>query len=376
MEFKNTLILLLFPTLLMGVQIGDLIVPLNSNHAYVGQVGTVVDIGSNNDTTQAKLDFDGDGEKDAQIIVEFTNSWEYYGTSNPNDPDDNGSGGGSGDGGSGDGGSGDGGSTNTEVIVQDGNTTVNVQVNLPPTVVNVPEVDLESIMSAINELDKFEEDQAFADTISEIAGLNGKQWEILDSQWQDVTNMYQYLTNEQKPELLKIFGESEKANDTLTKILENNRTIDELIKMQDQNDVQIGYQSDINETLAEQNQILEDFFNGFVMDLNITSADINATDQDHKDYLLPITTQTVNNFIADVKTAVGYEQFKNLNLQTNTQNKTKWDIISVAGIDMGIDTSNTYVAGFLAIGKIGMTLLMLWGIYLMFFKLNARMLSS
>ena len=231
-------------------------------------------------------------------------------------------------------------------------------------------------MSAIRDLDKFEEDQAFSDTIAEIASLNGKQWEILDTQWQDITTLYQYLSNEQKPELLKIVSESEKANETLTKILESNRTIDELIKMQDQNEVQIGYQSDINETLAEQNQILEDFFNGFVMDLNITSADINATDQDHKDYLLPITTQTVNNFIADVKTAVGYEQFKNLNLQTNTQNKTKWDIISVAGIDMGIDTSNTYVAGFLAIGKIGMTLLMLWGIYLMFFKLNARMLSS
>ena len=67
----------------VAVQIGDRIVPTNANHAYFGQTGVVVKIESGGNTTQAKLDFDGDGVKDSQVIVEYTWSYQNLGQSIP-----------------------------------------------------------------------------------------------------------------------------------------------------------------------------------------------------------------------------------------------------------------------------------------------------
>ena len=81
MEFKNSIILLFFPTFLFGVSVGDRLYVKATNHAYYGQTGTVVKIESGGNTNQAKIDFDGDGVKDSQIIIEFTHSYRIV-----NDP--------------------------------------------------------------------------------------------------------------------------------------------------------------------------------------------------------------------------------------------------------------------------------------------------
>ena len=66
---------------LFGVSVGDQLRPLTNSHPYLGQIGTVVKIESGGNTTQAKLDFDGDGVKDAQVILEYTWSYEIVTTS-------------------------------------------------------------------------------------------------------------------------------------------------------------------------------------------------------------------------------------------------------------------------------------------------------
>lgn len=81
---KKSIIFLLCSWNAYAVNVGDQIRPTNASHPYFDQVGVVVKIETGGNTTQAKIDFDGDGEKDAQVIVEYT--WSYEIVNDPNPP--------------------------------------------------------------------------------------------------------------------------------------------------------------------------------------------------------------------------------------------------------------------------------------------------
>lgn len=84
---KNLLFILLSPTLLFAVSVGDRLYVKSPTHSYYQQTGTVIKIETGGNTTQAKMDFDGDGVKDGQLIVEFQHT--YTVVTDDSDPDDN-----------------------------------------------------------------------------------------------------------------------------------------------------------------------------------------------------------------------------------------------------------------------------------------------
>ena len=76
----------LFAYNLFGLEIGDTIRVKAGSHPFYNQIGTVVKIEHGGNTTQAKIDFDGDGVKDGQVIVDYAYTYEVIQDPDP-DPD-------------------------------------------------------------------------------------------------------------------------------------------------------------------------------------------------------------------------------------------------------------------------------------------------
>ncbi len=256
-----------------------------------------------------------------------------------------------------------------------GDVEVNVEVN-----VNVEPPDLEALLDAINNMDGDEDVPALQNIEQAIINLGGKKWEIADDQWKDISNLYQYMTDEQKPELLLM-------NENLTKIYEDNKTIDELVKIQNQNEVSIGLSQTQNEMTKKANELqeinnetLDEFFEAFkefsTIDSDIMDANLTYSEQVRPSPLFPKTQAIVDDFIYEVKEAIAYEVIMESDFTVTPKDVDNFHIVQVAGFTIDLDLDNDKLAGLISIGKIGITLLLSWGILVLFFKLISQMLAS
>lgn len=219
--------------------------------------------------------------------------------------------------------------------------------------------NLEEVISAIKNGDQDDDNDNLQMINTSILNLNNQTWEIDNNQWDDISNLYQY------------FNETNR-NDMANLLEDTNASLYNLVNIVDQNEISIGLSNDINQTLASTNTILQEFLLGYSDD-NVTIEPVLVNPAQD---ILPLTVATYNQFLIKAKTAIGYDAFQSLDFQITPKDQSKWDIISIGGYDMGIDISDEELQPYLEIGKIGITLVMIWGLLIFFFRLNSSMLAS
>jgi hypothetical protein len=405
MKLIGTCFFLLSSFPLFGIVAGDQIGHYRVTHPYYGQTGTVTNVGDGG----LSLDHDGDGERDIGGGVSFYNNdgvphegWKWDLIQNFDPPGGDGSGGG------------------TEIIIDDQGTTINVQVNTEAP-------DLESIMSSLQAIEEGIENNLPNDYSSQLDDIIN---ELLELDRSDDSEELLFIATHLENLVMQDIGLTNQAildvlEGNLTRILEeirdgagDNNTSDilELFRQEQETSMHLlashilgvmeavqandlnrtnelieSYNIEVNGSLALQNEWLQLIYEkNQTSDVNqsllLNPPSLELTDVDFEPFvpeqleneIFPLFNGKLNEFKSSFMEVTRYDEIENLanSLPDAPDEEPKWTILTMGDYTFEIDLTGDEVETYVAIGRVGFTLVIVWGLLWGFWRLNAVLLAT